>query len=101
MLRWYANTPEQRAALSRDRGLKTRYGMSQAQYDAMLSAQDTRCAICKQHVDELKQDRLWVDHDHATGKVRGLLCVTCNTGVGFIENDTYPLMVAYLETHAV
>lgn len=58
-----------------------RYGITQEGYEQMLAAQDHACAICEaptwQH-----QKRLHVDHDHATGAVRGLLCSTCNMALG-------------------
>lgn len=51
------------------------YGLTAADYDALLRAQDGRCAICRARP---KSKRLAVDHDHKTGAVRGLLCSRCN-----------------------
>lgn len=57
-----------------------KYGITPAEYAEMLFLQDGTCKICKQPP---KGDRrLCVDHDHDTGKVRGLLCNTCNAGLG-------------------
>ena len=53
------------------------YGISVADYRAMFEKQDGKCAICKRHQSELSK-KLSVDHDHKTGKVRGLLCSHCN-----------------------
>jgi Recombination endonuclease VII len=51
------------------------YGITGEQYDALLEAQGGRCAICG---NRPRKQRLAVDHDHATGEVRGLLCKRCN-----------------------
>jgi hypothetical protein len=59
----------------RARRLKRKYGISIRQYDEMLALQLGVCAIC--HFPP-KSRRLHVDHDHATKRVRGLLCFTCN-----------------------
>ena len=58
--------------------LKRRYGITQEQYDALLRSQGGKCGICKCLPG---RKRLCVDHDHATGRIRGLLCVRCNSAV--------------------
>lgn len=58
--------------------LRATYGLTLTQYEQMFYDQDGRCAICQQF--SLKT--LCVDHDHATGAVRGLLCVNCNAALG-------------------
>lgn len=60
-----------------------KHGISHSEYDALISSQ-TSCAICGQVEDNR---RLVVDHDHATGKVRGLLCNKCNTALGLFKDD--------------
>lgn len=60
-----------------DRGRKSRYGMAVGQYDAMLDEQDGLCAGCGR--DGVK---LFVDHNHESGLVRGLLCPPCNLSLG-------------------
>jgi hypothetical protein len=69
-------------------------------YEAMLEEQDHRCAIetCRKH--ESEQDRsLAVDHDHKTGRVRGLLCNDCNRAIGLLGDSPDALRSAaeYLE----
>ena len=64
--------------------LKRRYGITLEQYEAMLESQNGKCAICKG--DCLTGRNLAVDHDHETGKVRGLLCSKCNQGLGQLNN---------------
>lgn len=86
----------------REKQYKNRYGITVADYDRMLLAQGGRCAICKTD-KSLGRGRFHVDHDHATGRVRGILCHLCNTALGRIEkydwqsylhNDAYDLVVA-------
>lgn len=63
---------------ARDLRLQRLYGITAAQYDEMLEAQDGKCAVCRKPPGK---QRLNVDHDHKTGLVRGLLCWTCNRRV--------------------
>lgn len=69
---------------TRNTNLKVKYGITSNEYDLMFSEQKGLCKICKKHQDELKRI-LCVDHCHATGEVRGLLCDTCNKFLGFYE----------------
>lgn len=78
---------------------KLNYGLSQADFDAMLEAQNFKCAICE---TEDSGKRSWhVDHDHETGEVRGLLCLHCNVGLGHFKDRTDLLGKAadYLNYH--
>jgi hypothetical protein len=76
-----------------------RYGLAPGQYDEMRAAQDDRCAICQ--TEDAGGHRWHVDHDHATGKVRGLLCASCNLGIGKMQDDPARLRAAatYIERH--
>lgn len=67
--------------------LMSRYGISADGYQQMLEQQGGQCAICK--TDGLAGSRrLYVDHCHQTGVVRGLLCQKCNSGLGFFRDDS-------------
>lgn len=57
--------------------IKTRYGMTVAQVDAMHAAQGGSCAVCRKPISKFH-----IDHNHNTGKVRGLLCHRCNVMIG-------------------
>jgi hypothetical protein len=70
----------------RDRKLKYQYGISLAEYDVMLSRQGGCCAICGTS-DTGKRKAFHVDHDHNTGRIRGLLCGNCNSGIGNLRDD--------------
>jgi hypothetical protein len=61
------------------------YGIEPEDYDRLYAAQDGRCAICRRATGKTR--RLSVDHDHATGKVRGLLCRPCNQMLGHARDD--------------
>jgi len=81
---------------SRDRRLRTVYGIDLATYEAMAKAQGYKCAICP--TPHTEASPLLVDHCHVTGKVRGLLCRGCNLGLGNFKDVTGYLLaaVAYL-----
>lgn len=87
----------------RRKKLLKKYGITQEQYEEMHSDQDGLCAICgkpEQRVLYGKTAFLVVDHDHATGKVRSLLCHRCNTALGVVENvEFYELAKTYLKKH--
>lgn len=69
-----------------NRRLKHRYGIDVKSYNRLFSKQQGCCAICGVHQSELSE-RLCIDHNHETGKVRGLLCRSCNRGIGFLKDD--------------
>jgi len=79
--------------------LKHNYNISLNDYDYMSIRQNNVCAICKGTNKNGK--RLCVDHDHTTGKVRGLLCSRCNAGIGNFRENATVLCSAneYLEKH--
>ena len=63
------------------------YGLNEEEYNNMILSQNNLCAICNKPSDKT----LHIDHDHATGRVRGLLCHTCNTGIGMLQEDVVVL----------
>ncbi len=65
----------------RSRHLKSKYGITHAQYELLLAHQLGKCKICDRSAELLKQT-LAVDHDHSTGAIRGLLCAECNRLLG-------------------
>jgi hypothetical protein len=68
----------------RDRARTLRkYGLTEAEWDAILAAQGGLCAICNTDTPGGRGERWHIDHDHATNRgVRGLLCHNCNVGIG-------------------
>lgn len=81
--------------------LKQQYGMTLEDYQKLLDATGGVCGICLCSPTEDGQRRLVVDHDHATGRVRGLICRSCNLGLGYFKDDLTILLSAlkYLEAH--
>ena len=80
----------------RNRQYQKMYSITIADYDRMLIEQDGGCKMCGAKVAGPKRQTFAVDHCHATGRVRGLLCVRCNVAVGFYEKNHY-LIHKYLE----
>lgn len=82
---WAAKNPGKARAYQ----IKSLYGITVEQYDAMYEAQGGICAICAKPGDPLR-----VDHDHETNEVRGLLCHNCNVALGIMGDDSDRLVVA-------
>jgi hypothetical protein len=87
----------------RDRTLKA-YGITAADYDRLHESQKGLCAVCRQK--ETHKIRgvirpLCIDHDHFTGRVRGLLCNRCNTALGLLGDDqaTIEALASYHALH--
>lgn len=72
--------------VSRSWYYKKTYGINLEEYEKILYEQDFRCAICKIHQSKLNRS-LYIDHCHTTGKIRGLLCSKCNSGIGFFSDS--------------
>ena len=94
--KWQTDAAYREQQRARDREWKRRkryevYGMSLADYEAMLERQRGACAICKK-----SDEALCVDHCHACGKVRGLLCAKCNSALGFCNDSPEHLLAAML-----
>lgn len=66
--------------------IKKNYGITPEDYYDMLDEQEGKCKICSTHIDDIDKHVLYVDHDHNTGNVRGLLCQQCNTGLGMFRD---------------
>lgn len=74
-----------------------RYGLSLEDFNRMLEEQDGKCAICSKPpgtTDGVDRNRLVIDHSHATGKARALLCDFCNRGLGIFFDDPALLVAA-------
>ena len=81
----------------RDNHIRSRYGISVADYNRMFSEQSGCCAVC----GERQSERLGIDHNHITNEVRGLLCRKCNLMLGYSGDNPGILRSAasYLDWH--
>ena len=91
--------PEAFSLKSRHQMLYKNYGLLPEDYDRMHSEQKGLCKICER--PERSKDWLYVDHCHNTGEVRGLLCGTCNSGIGQLCDSIEVLerAIAYLKKY--
>ena len=103
---WHAANPERRKAIQdawrtrnptrvRENWMRWKYGMTLAEFDAVLDGQGMACAICR------ATDMAWcIDHDHKTGVVRGILCRRCNLTLSGFQDDPelFRRAAEYLET---
>ncbi len=85
-------------SVARWSNIRRKYGLSQKEYEKMLSAQGGVCAICGR---EDKKKALSVDHCHTTGDVRGLLCTSCNLSIGKLDDcpETLRNAARYIDRH--
>lgn len=63
------------------------YGLTQADWDELIKRQRDRCAVCRSDTPGGRWKCWHIDHDHVTGRVRGLLCGRCNTAIGMLQDD--------------
>jgi hypothetical protein len=101
---WRKNDPYWQAYFL-ERNLRVSYGITVARYEAMVAAHAGLCGICKRPETMIRRgklQRLSIDHCHGAKKVRGLLCASCNNGLGRFGDDPARLRAAadYLERHA-
>ena len=84
--------------VNRKASMRLRFGLLAHEYEDMLCTQDSNCAICKKRFTKSPH----VDHNHATGKVRGLLCGQCNRmlGLAYDSQETLVNALVYLENHS-
>jgi hypothetical protein len=92
----YASHRKDRIATARRNNLRRWYGIDQETVDKMLLRQAGLCAIC-----ESLMSPHHIDHDHATGRVRALLCGNCNSGIGLLQDSPEIIRAAaeYIESH--
>ena len=98
---WREDNKERRAATQRGNSLKRKYDLPIEVYEHAIIRQLNLCAICGEPETRKGYTTLVVDHDHATGIVRGFLCHSCNTTLGHMRDNPALLRAAadYLDAH--
>lgn len=99
--KWYADNVERARKYAKENPedpvnrLLRNYGMTRYEYDLLLVSQNHKCAVCESPTGNKVGHRLVVDHDHSTGQVRGLLCHSCNRGIGMLRDSAVILKRAF------
>ena len=84
---WRKNNPEKQICYN----LKWKYGITLKEYKKMLASQLHSCACCRVSADD---EKLFVDHCHETGEIRGLICKKCNSAIGYLGDNVEGVMQA-------
>jgi hypothetical protein len=100
---WAASNPSRWEQQRRKSYLKKKYGVSAEDVDDLLIRQGGACAICGKREGDSRGFRMHIDHDHATGRVRGILCNLCNQGLGAFHDDVALMTtaIAYLAAASI
>lgn len=93
MQEWYRKGDNKDRSRQRHRITERRrlYGLAEADYDNLLTAQGGVCAVCQEEME-----RPVIDHDHATGRVRGIVHQRCNVKIAWVEHGHAARIEAYL-----
>jgi len=86
----------------KERQLKNKFGITYLEYHILLKSQGYRCEICRSELESSRYTKFAVDHCHKTGKIRGLLCTSCNTALGLLKDSEHRLhsAIKYLQHHS-
>ena len=76
-----------------------RYGLDSEKYSKLLESQQQKCGMCSQLLNTDKPSSIHIDHNHETGKVRGILCNGCNLFLGRYESKRYDKKVSQAQTY--
>ena len=104
---WRKRNPEAAKENAEHQSLLRRFsnhGLTLDQYHSLVEKQDFRCIVCSVVPDDSyggSHDGFHIDHDHVSGRVRGLLCKHCNVGIGMLKDSEEVLLsaVEYLRSH--
>jgi hypothetical protein len=98
---WGIKNPEKVKQKTRRHMVKREYGLTITEWNELLVAQQGRCATCRT-AEPGGRGQFHTDHNHETGKIRGLLCANCNVALGMACEDPVRLraLAAYVEHHA-
>lgn len=91
---WQDGHPHETARSKRNHHLLKKFGISLVESEKILNNQGGVCAICHQLISDARGYSPHVDHDHISGMVRGILCFSCNVGLGVFKDDPKLLLSA-------
>lgn len=84
---YYLDNKRRCREINRNNACKRKYGISYQQKQEMILAQNHKCLCCGEALEKLPSNCIHVDHDHITGKIRGILCRRCNAALGFVGEN--------------
>ena len=99
-LEWANKNRKKRTIQARNSYLKKKYNISNEEYYSLYNKQNGKCAICFQCIEIILNKRgnnsnsCHLDHDHKTGKIRGMLCHSCNNALGHFKDNTKIMLQA-------
>jgi ATP-dependent Lon protease len=95
-IEYYNNNKEKKKLYRIKHSLKYKYNLTVNDFNELLQLQFNKCGICEK---DLMDEKKCIDHDHITGKIRGILCDYCNKGLGMLWDTHSSLLkaVKYLE----
>ena len=98
---WKEKNPDKVNLYQRRHDWKRHYGITPDQYEILLASQGGVCGICGTGEPGSPRKFFCIDHDHFTGKVRGLLCNSCNVAIGHLQDrpDILQKAISYLSSH--
>jgi hypothetical protein len=91
---WQQKHPIATARHKRNHHLLKKFGITLEEAEQILFKQGNLCAICKDPIEDKRGFYPHVDHDHLTGRIRGILCFRCNAGLGAFKDDPRRLLAA-------
>jgi len=99
-----AKAEQRKAYYQSDRGkessrrshLKRKYDITLEEYNELLEQQNNKCKICNTEETSERNEFLSVDHEHSSGRIRGLLCNTCNRALGLFQDSSEVLQNALI-----
>ena len=99
-VKWREENKEHDDLIMEKARLKRKYGLTQEQLVTLIEEQNNCCKVCGKHGSDNKTGKLYIDHCHTTNKVRGLLCMECNTALGLLKDDTKRIesLLSYLKS---
>jgi len=89
--KWIAENPEKYEVIRKRAKLKWHYGITLEEFNRILEKQGGRCAICGTTESGGRHNTFHVDHCHGSNRVRGLLCLNCNRGIGYFHDNVETL----------